>query len=60
MDCRLWGCTDSDTTEATQQQQQRVLAVVNGAAMNIGVHVSFLNSSFVPLYAQQWDCWFIW
>ena len=20
----------------------------------------FLNSSFVPLYAQQWDCWFIW
>src|SRR5574337_367067 len=20
--CRLWGCTESDTTEATQQQQQ--------------------------------------
>ena len=22
MDCHLWGCTESDTTEATQQQQQ--------------------------------------
>ena len=21
--CRLWGCTELDTTEATQQQQQR-------------------------------------
>ena len=21
MGCRLWGCTESDTTEATQQQQ---------------------------------------
>ena len=24
MGCRLWGCTESDTTEATQQQQQHV------------------------------------
>ena len=23
--CRLWGCTESDTTEATQQQQQQAL-----------------------------------
>ena len=22
--CRLWGCTESDTTEATQQQQQKL------------------------------------
>ena len=22
MGCRLWDCTESDTTEATQQQQQ--------------------------------------
>ena len=22
--CRLWGCTESDTTEATQQQQQGI------------------------------------
>ena len=23
--CRLWGCTESDTTEATWQQQQQLL-----------------------------------
>ena len=23
MGCRLWGCTESDTTEVTQQQQQQ-------------------------------------
>ena len=27
--CRLWGRTESDTTEATQQQQQRQLSVIN-------------------------------
>ena len=32
-----------------------VLAIVNSAAMNIGVHVS-LNSGFLSVYAQQWDC----
>ena len=25
--CRLWGCTESDTTEATQQQQQQKITV---------------------------------
>ena len=25
--CRLWGCTESDTTEATQQQQLRSLSL---------------------------------
>ena len=35
------------------------LATVNSAAMNIGVHVS-LNSGFLGVYAQQWDCWVIW
>ena len=29
-----------------------VLAIVNSAAMNIGVCVSFLG-----MYAQDWDCW---
>ena len=23
--CRLWGCTELDTTEVTQQQQQQLL-----------------------------------
>ena len=32
-----------------------VLAIINSAAMNIGVRVS-LNSGFLSVYAQQWDC----
>ena len=30
------------------------LAIVNIAAMNTGIHVSF-NSGFLGVYAQQWD-----
>ena len=37
-----------------------VLALVNSAAMNIGVHVISLNYSFVQISAQEWDCWMIW
>ena len=37
-----------------------ILAVVTSAAMNIGVHVSFLITVFVWVYAQEWDCWVIW
>ena len=29
MGCRLWGRTESDTAEATQQQQQQALVVMN-------------------------------
>ena len=37
-----------------------VLAILNSAAMNIGVmHVSF-NSGFLSVYAQQWDCGVVW
>ena len=36
-----------------------VLAIVNSAVMNIGVHVS-LNSGFLSVYAQKWVCWVIW
>ena len=36
-----------------------VLAIVNSAAMNIGVHSS-LNSAFLSVYAQQSDCWTVW
>ena len=37
-----------------------VLAIINSAAMNIGVHVSLFNSGFLGVYAQQWDCWVVW
>ena len=36
-----------------------VLAIVNSAAMNIGVHMS-LNSWFLSVYAKEWDCGVIW
>ena len=35
-----------------------VLAIINSAAMNIGVHVS-LSILVSSVYAQQWDCWVI-
>ena len=35
------------------------LAIVNTAAMNIGVHVS-LWVRFIWIYAQEWNCWIIW
>ena len=33
-----------------------VLAIVNSAVMNIGVHVSFSIMVFLRVYAQQRDC----
>ena len=33
-----------------------LLDIVNSAAMNIGVHISFGNHVFLHLYAQEWDC----
>ena len=32
-----------------------VLALVSSAAMNIGVHVYFLNFCFLRIYVQEWD-----
>ena len=37
-----------------------VLAIINSAAMNIGVYVSLSKSGFLGVYAQQWDCWVVW
>ena len=34
-----------------------VLAIINSAAMNIGVHVSLSILVFLGVYVQQWDCW---
>ena len=36
-----------------------VLAMINSAVMNTGVHVSF-SSSFLSVYALKWDCWVVW
>ena len=47
----------------------QVLAIVNNAAVNIGMHVSFPISVlgvlffvffFFWIYIQEWNCWVIW
>ena len=35
------------------------LAIVNSAAMNIGVHVS-IEMIFFLIYIQEWNSWVIW
>ena len=37
----------------------QVLAIINSAAMNIGVHM-FLTFHLFWIYAQEWDCRIIW
>ena len=38
-----------------------VLAIVNCAVINIGVHESFQTMVFSRhIYAQEWDCWITW
>ena len=37
-----------------------VFAIVNNAAVNIGVHVSFRISFFSQIYAKERDCLVIW
>ena len=36
-----------------------ILAIVNDAAMNIGVHIVFQISvfGFFQIYTQEWNCW---
>ena len=36
-----------------------VLPIVNSAAVNVGVHVSFRITVFLWICAQEWDCWVI-
>ena len=36
-----------------------ILDIVNSAAMNVEVRVSFSNYSFVRIYTQERDCWTI-
>ena len=38
-----------------------VLAIINSAAMNTGVHVCVsFRYGFLSVYAQKWDSWVIW
>ena len=33
--CHLWGCTESDTTEATLQQQQQRVSIIFDSSLGI-------------------------
>jgi len=37
-----------------------VLVIVNSAAVNLRVHVSFSVKFFLEIYAHQWDWWIKW
>ena len=37
-----------------------VLAIVNSAAMNIGMHVDFWMEVLSGYTARSWDCWIMW
>ena len=74
--CRLWGRTESDTTEATQQQQQQQCIYVNSnlprhpptfrpwypyASLYVCVSISALQTgSSVPLFWTPHICVHIW
>ena len=40
MGCRLWGCTESDTTEATQQQQQLQQGILGVVILKVFMHTN--------------------
>ena len=52
--CRLWGCTESDTTEATQQQQQHSWFTLLYVEINTP-----LWSSYTLLKKNKTDCWLL-
>ena len=63
--CHLWGCTESDTTEATQQQQQqqclsvnlKLLTSLSSFPIPFGNHVCFLSRPSVSFcFAKKFIC----
>ena len=50
MGCRLWGRTESDTTEATEQQQQEQYRLISPFLL------AFYIMCFLSLMAQKRTC----
>ena len=58
VDCPLWGSTESDTTEATQQQQQHYVLVVC-FSYNVSTHLIFTCAKSLqscPTLYYPMDC----
>ena len=56
--CRLWGCTELDTTEATQQQQQQhtfYLFIYWLDLMECRILVPCAGMEFVPPAVELWS-----
>ena len=52
--CRLWGCTESDTTEAMQQQQQQPYIPNSGEFSNPALKGDSSSSTPLPTGADWW------
>jgi len=59
--CHLWGRTESDTTEATQQQQQYLIVLIYSSQMTYDVEYLFIclvatwcdfNDQFFQIFAH--------
>ena len=50
--CHLWGRTESDTTEATQQQQQSALEQLNPYNIQCGIFVEVRHAQITNTEEQ--------
>ena len=57
--CRLWGHTELDTTEATQQQLSVLYMAVNMWRINFPLQLLFLFSHFHPVLVYRLSVWLI-
>ena len=66
--CRLWGCTESDTTEVTQQQQQKQLETEKSeirvcAWLDEGPFPGYVQTSSIctwwPYELALWGPWYM-
>ena len=56
--CRLWGRTELDTTDVTQQQQQPLLQIFNLCFLVFVINFVPLRIQFsVPIFTQECDYW---
>ena len=57
--CRLWGCTESDTTEATQQQQQIYTSIFKSRGITLSAKVRLVKAMVFPIVMYEYESWTI-